>query len=130
MSTTHISHSGHEHKEWLSSLDYYRQELEQMKKRLTDLAPGTSDASSAAEIEHYENQFTIQKSNIERLRHDIKHNQAALHEGVQGLGNVEDTLLDQYNRLRDSLEIEEKTLKTLQQEFEIFSSSRVANLAN
>ena len=62
----------HENQEWLKSLSFYKEELTSMQSRIEDVASKNTSKEFQAMVDHYLNQFEIQKSHINHLKHDIK----------------------------------------------------------
>ena len=65
-----ILHS--EHREWLNKLDFYKLDLDFLKKRLEEVAVKNTATDVMALVEHFQNQFIIQKNEIDEFRHAIK----------------------------------------------------------
>lgn len=62
----------HEHKTWLNKLDYYRDELKIMRKRLEEVAGKSTNRRVLALIEQFQNQLIVQRNNLDELRHEVK----------------------------------------------------------
>ena len=72
MSNDNLTKVTAEHSEWLSGLDFYKEDILILEKRLLELGSrnGTFDMSRG--IEHFQNQFLIQRNTIDELRHGIR----------------------------------------------------------
>jgi len=62
----------HEHKTWLNKLDFYRDELKIMRKRLEEVAGKNTDRRVLALIEQFQNQLIVQNNNLDEIRHEVK----------------------------------------------------------
>jgi hypothetical protein len=56
----------------LRSLDFYKQELKYLQKRLADIVKGNTDKDILAQAEQFQNQFIITKDNLDELNHAVK----------------------------------------------------------
>jgi len=124
MQKENISTMGHEHSSWLSALDFYKQELNTMKERLTEIAGKNTDKELAANIEHYENQFKIQDDNIDNLHHDINVtlSKSANQAKNNSAGYVDAELLKEHAIQKDKFLAEEHIINTLRQNFNRFAA--------
>lgn len=125
MEKVSITHMSNAHTDWLRGLDFYKQEIKILKKRLTDIAGRNTHFDVMREVEHFENQFDIQAENIHRLAHDIKANvkNTAIETKNSGAGYIDGMLFDQHNELGERYIAEEKTINELRQSFQQFSSA-------
>ena len=121
ISVTHISNA---HSDWLRGLDFYKQEIKILKSRLTEVASKNSHPDVMKQVEHYENQFEIQRENIHRLSHDIKSNikVVAVESKASSASYIDGVLLSQHHTLGQKFETEERTVNELRQEFNQFAS--------
>ena len=56
----------------LRSLDFYKEELKYLQKRLADIIKRNTDNDILAQAEQFQNQFIITKDNLAELNHTIK----------------------------------------------------------
>jgi hypothetical protein len=61
-----------EQHEWLAKLQFYKSELAQHEQELMQKSLNASTYDDKAMIEHFQNQFILQKEVLDILRHDIK----------------------------------------------------------
>ncbi|MCB0695855.1 MAG: hypothetical protein KDC07_00740 [Chitinophagaceae bacterium] len=107
-----------EHSDWLRNLDFYKGELQILKERLTEVAGKNTGDEAAKGAEHFENQFKIQTTNIDTLRHDIsQHLDTTAAQAEKSAGHVEQGVLDDHDALRERYIAEEKTINDLRHEF-------------
>lgn len=118
MSMTSIPHANVEHSDWVRNLDFYKQELDILKGRLTEVAGKNTGDEASKGAEHFENQFKIQITNIDTLRHDINtHLSEIAGQAAASAGHIEKAELDSHNALRNRYIAEEKTINDLRHEF-------------
>ena len=82
MKELNIKHITNLHSDALRGLDFYKQEITILKKRLEEIAADNTGQEAAERVEYFQNQFLIQNNNIDELKHGI-------HENIQ---NVEDQI--------------------------------------
>jgi len=78
-----IYNQHHENQDWLNRLRFYKEEIEILKERLEEVASKNSDEGVLAQVEHFQNQFIVQRNNIDELSHAIKVNENKLMEEVE-----------------------------------------------
>jgi hypothetical protein len=119
-----ISMMSDEHTSWLSALDFYKQELNTVKERLTEIAGKNTSKELGADIEHYENQLKVQSENIDKLSHDIHSNLAksAAQARNSSAGYIDSALIAEHNRQKDKFLAEERVINALRQDFIRFAS--------
>lgn len=111
------------HSDWLRALDFYKQEVAILKERLTEIAGKNTEHEMLHKVEHYENQFTVQQDNIDRLVHDIRLNIASTSNELQHspAGYIDATLLARHNSLHQAYLAEEKAVNDLRHDFYEFA---------
>lgn len=119
-----IKHMNNAHTDWLRALDFYKEEIGILKGRLTEIAGKNTAPDVMRQVEHYENQFAIQRDNIERLAHDTRTNvgSAAAESKKSPEGYIDATLLTSHNTLEQRFRQEEKTIHELRHEFNDFAA--------
>lgn len=121
--TYHISRITSEHSDWIRSIDFYKQEIEILKKRLSEVSIKYSKQEVRAEVEHFQNQFIVQRNNLDELRHAIgehvNHMQQDTEKMAQHLSNV---TLAEHDQRREDLVSLEKVINELRHEFNRFLS--------
>jgi len=68
---TKIYNQHSEHTEWQNKLDFYKDEVKVMEHRLEEISQKNTGLEIRKEIEHFQNQFIIQKENISKISHHI-----------------------------------------------------------
>lgn len=71
----HLDDLHFEHQLWLSEAKFYTDELAIYQKRLEEVASKNSGSEAKIQIEHFQNQFIIQKEQLDILSHE-----AVIHE--------------------------------------------------
>ncbi len=66
-----VSHLHEEHKDWLSRLDFYQDELKVMQHRIEEVATANTKKDILQQVEHFQNQFIIQGRKAEELKRVI-----------------------------------------------------------
>jgi hypothetical protein len=123
MQRVNISHVSNEHSRWLRSLNFYKTEISILRGILTQVAGKNTSDEVMKEVEHFENQFTIQTDNIDRLSHDIHKNLSEIASQVQksSAGYVDGELLTEHTILGSKFESEERIIAELTQMFRKFA---------
>ena len=112
-----------EHQAWLKGLDFYKEDIHILEKRLLEIASKNTAFEARQGIEHFQNQFLVQLNNIAELKHKVK-------EHVSTYGNMQETIeevvesekLADHENLKDEYLSFEKVVKELRQEFNGFLS--------
>lgn len=120
---TSVTHLSNEHNDWLRSLDFYKQELNILKERLTEIAGKNTGEEAEKGFDHYENQLKIQVTNIDTLRHNINENLSKLaQESKEALGHVDKDLISNHDAFRDKVITLENDVNELRHEFNKFAA--------
>ncbi len=123
MKELNIKHITNLHSDALRGLDFYKQEITILKKRLEEIAADNTGHEAAERVEYFQNQFLIQNNNIDELKHGI-------HENIQ---NIEDQIRQsgayvKVNTAGENLELYdqyiglEKVINEVRHEFNRFAS--------
>ena len=123
MSYTTVSQCGNDHSAWLKSLDFYDEEFDILENRLVGIVKKNNGQEAMAGVEHFQNQFIVQRNNIDELMHSIKEHDAKVAADVKvHAGKIETELVNEHNRLHEQVDTFEKIVKDLRQEFNSFLS--------
>lgn len=123
MTYTDVSHCGNDHAEWLKSIDFYKGEFNILNKRLQEVAQKNTSADAMAWVEHFQNQFVVQRNNMDELKHSIHvHEDKVATDSREHAGKIETGLVKEHVTIREQLENHEKIIKELRQEFNQFLS--------
>jgi hypothetical protein len=114
-----------EHVEWLGGLDFYRNEIGALEQRLQTFAAGGMDPEAARDVEHFQNQFIIQRNTIDELRHAIRAHVSGFGHAVSQAGDMTATPADEgHAPLRNGYQSFEKVMNGLRQEFNRFLAGK------
>lgn len=110
-----------EHTNWYSKLDFYKDEIAILENQLEEVAAKTKKKDILAEIEKFQNQFIIQKDNIDRIRHDVNIDEdKVIKELRQNPYNLDKHSIKEDSSIEDSIETFEKNFKELRYDFSTF----------
>ena len=113
--------TGTDHAIWMKGMEFYRDELDIMGKRLLEVAGKNTNTEALKGIEHFQNQFFIQQKNIADLKHEVKNylrsfsHDASLHEG-----HVDERFIKEGKDLKSRYELLEQIMNNLRHEFNLF----------
>lgn len=123
---TSIYTQHHEHTEWLNKLSFYNDEITMMQKKLDEVNSKNTGSDIRKQIEHFQNQLIIQKSNSDKLRQHIKREEKDLQNNIRHNPVASDhRKTDDHTEERDMLEGFEKTFNLLRKEFNAFLADRL-----
>lgn len=98
-----------EHREWLNKLDFYKDDLPVLRKRLEEVAAKNTASDVMKMVEHFQNQFIIQRNELDEFRHVIKehenHLQAAINQNETAINRQS---LSDHPEMRERMERYEK----------------------
>lgn len=67
-----------ENQDWLKSLEFYKEEISILNKRLQEVTGKNNSREFLEVLEHFQNQFIVHRNNIDELAHAIKVNEQGL----------------------------------------------------
>jgi hypothetical protein len=112
-----------ENSEWMNKLKFYKDEISILDKRLGEIAAKNNHQEVLAKVEHFQNQFIIQKNNIEEITHAIGKHEAALEKEIdKNPTAVEHRKFEFHDRQKEQVESFEKNFSTIRNEFNQFSA--------
>jgi len=79
-----------EHKTWLNKLAFYKDDMAIMQNRISEIASKNTAQAVLAQVEHFQNQFIIQKEQMDILHHVIGEHESELEAAV----NKNDVAID------------------------------------
>ena len=124
MQKENIAVMSHEHTSWLGTLDFYKQEMNILKERLTEIAGKNNHKEVTAKIEHFENQFCLQMENIDILQHNINENLSkSAAQAISNKAGFIDAVLVQTDSLqKEQLLSLDSAIAHLRKEFNTFAA--------
>lgn len=118
-----IYNQHHENQDWLNRLRFYKEEIEILKERLGEVASKNSNEDVLAKVEHFQNQFIVQRNNIDEFSHAIKVNEAKLVDEVDKNPVASDHRTVEYHKEEsDFIAYFETNFAKLREEFNEFIS--------
>jgi len=67
--TKRIDELHFEHQLWSSEMNFFKDELSILQNRLNEVASKNTDTEVRKQIEHFQNQFLIQKEQLDIINH-------------------------------------------------------------
>lgn len=123
MSYVNILQAGTDHTIWAKGLEFYRDELELMTKRLLDVSGKNTNEEATKGVEHFQNQFFIQQKNISDLRHQVNgYIKGLSYDAKTHQGHVDAIFITQGDSLRQRYEQLEQIMNGLRHEFNEYLS--------
>ena len=123
MTYTTVTYCGNDHTDWLSSIDFYKNEFDILEKRLVEVAGKNNGSEPMAWVEHFQNQFLIQRNNMAELRHSIHdHTGKVSSDAKLHAGKMETGLAGEHDDMKERFAHFEKIVKDLRAEFNQFLS--------
>ncbi|WP_304236268.1 hypothetical protein [Jiulongibacter sediminis] len=111
-----------DHVEWKKKLAFYDDELRIYKKQLADISAKNTSHDLKVMVEKFQNQFIIQKDEIDRLNHFINVNEDDLEkEVISNPVAIEHRKMDDDKTLRERMEIFAPLFEELKSEFQEFA---------
>ncbi len=121
MTYTAFSHCGNDHTEWLKTIDFYKNEFDILEQRLQEVVKKNNGHETMAQAEHFQNQFIVQRDNIDELKHSIhEHTDKVAEDIKEHAGKIETSLVGEHDKVGEQLISLEKTINDLRKEFNLF----------
>lgn len=118
MGSLTVSHSGTDHQKWLQAIDFYKTEFDILQKRLAEVISKNTSHEALEGVEHFQNQFIVQRNNIDELRHSInEHVHQVILDTEKYADKIEEERMAEHEKLKDEFTVFEKVVKELRQEF-------------
>jgi predicted RNA-binding protein len=124
MKTKDIIYTQHdEHRDWISKLKFYEDEILILKNRLSEIVSKNSQKDVLAQAEHFQNQFVVQKENIDEISHSITVDEDMIQKAVdkkpKDIGQLN---TEPHSKEKVEMESFEKNFNELRAEFNKFAS--------
>ena len=108
-----------DHAEWIDKLKSYKNEIASLEGTLSHLVAVSRKPEVLARAEHFQNQFIVQKSNVNDILHAVKMDQKEAYFELITKPNSQSRTLAE-DRSKDLAETFEKTMSELKNEFGAF----------
>jgi len=110
--------------DWRERLHSYRDEFNQLQRRLQQTAFKSLSKDQLTHLEHYQNQLHIQLINIHDLKQSVKaHDRKVQFEVSHNSGQIEEDTLNHHEHLYEDYQHLEHTLGDLRNDFNSFIGS-------
>ncbi|HPA36154.1 MAG TPA: hypothetical protein PLA16_07290 [Chitinophagales bacterium] len=111
----------HEHREWQNVLSFYAEDIQTMRKRLTEVAGKNTDREMHGWVERFENKLIIQEEQIDILKHDINECESKLQENVENNPVASDRRkIDDHAEMRERFQTFELLFNKLRKDLNAF----------
>jgi len=122
METKEFIYDQHQkHLDYLNRLEFYTEEIAILKERLSEVTSKNTDKEVLKQVEHFQNQFIIQRNNIDELKHIIKiHENELQMEVAKNPTAVDHRKVIVDDKTQDFMRYFEKNFNELRKEFNLF----------
>ncbi len=118
MAYTSITHAGNDHSFWRKGLEFYADDIQIMETRLAEVASKNNSFEARQGVEHFQNQFIIQRNNMDELNHEINlYVQKLGDDSQKHQGRVEVSMITEHDTLQKKYEVFEKIMNGIRHEF-------------
>jgi hypothetical protein len=119
--TKHIDELHFEHQLWLNEAKFYVDELKIYQKRLDEVAAKNNAEDVRKKVEHFQNQFIIQKEQLDILNHLVnEHEQWLSKYAKENPVAIDKKLFADHAVINDKVETFKKIYSELKSEFNRF----------
>ncbi|HEX5002106.1 MAG TPA: hypothetical protein VFW78_06395 [Bacteroidia bacterium] len=106
-----------EHREWLNKLEFYKDDIMVLRNRLEEIVMKNTSSDVLAMVEHFQNQFIIQRNEIDEFHHAIKEHENEVERAVNhNPVAVNRQRLADHPQMRERMERFEEIFHDLRQE--------------
>ena len=110
-----------ENQDWLKRLDFYKEELNILRERLQEVTSKNTNADFLKSVEHFQNQFLIQRNHVDELAHQIKANENLLVKEIEhNPVAVDHRKVESHDAETDFMVFFEKNFAELRAQFNVF----------
>lgn len=125
MKTSIYSQHG-EHTEWLNKMDFYKDEISIMQKRLDEIASKNTASEVMKDLEHFQNQILIQSNTISSIKHHIKREEKDIEANIASNPVASDhRKTEDHAEEREMVQRFESNFENLRKEYNAFLSKRL-----
>jgi hypothetical protein len=123
MSTEFIYTQHEENTEWTNKLNFYRDEIKILQDRLEEIADKNNHEDVLKSVSHFQNQWIIQRNNIDEIMHNVKINEEKLQAEIKSNPvAVDHRKVAYHEEEKEAVESFEKVFNGLRTEFNTFAS--------
>ena len=111
-----------EYQLWTRELIFYKEEIRIFEDHLTAILKRNNKNGVPAQVEHFQNQFILQKEVIDYLKHDLQVSERQLAGFVYEMSGdgIENIKMDNHGSLRERMTTFRKIYKDIKNEFRRF----------
>jgi hypothetical protein len=118
MSYTNVLNVAKGQAEWLKALSFYEDEVYIMENRLAEVSSKNTSFEARQGIEHFQNQFVIQRNHLDQLKHYIRiFDQRLSADAEKHQGHVDAGYVAGHTVLENKFTIFEKLMNELRHEY-------------
>ncbi len=122
----HLSDLHFEHELWAMEVKFYREELKLYQKWLEEVAAKNTHEDVLKQVEHFQNQFIIQKNQLNVLKHQIKaHEQWLSGYAVAHPVAIDRVTFSDHAVMRENVATSKKLFTDLKAEFKRFIEEKM-----
>lgn len=116
-----------DHELWLAEMTFWKQEIDILDKYLAAVIVSLSDTDSRGEVDHYQNQFFIQRNFINSLKNDVKAQEKLISQLENDISNrlLQKKKADDEYEIRDKMLTNEKLYNELKMSFKKWLSNKL-----
>jgi hypothetical protein len=116
-----------DHELWIAEMDFWRQEIDILDKYLAAVIVSISDTVSRGEVDHFQNQFFIQRNFINSLKNDVKAQEKLISLLEKDINNrqLQQKKADDEYEIRDKMLTNEKLYNELKLSFKKWLSNKL-----
>ena len=116
-----------EYRNWMNELAFCKEEITIFESHLENVVNRHSEVPVRAQVEHFQNQFILQKEVIDELRHELHISErqlAGFVKELSGLG-LQSIKMDNHSKRRDDVNTFRKIYKELKDDFRRFEADNL-----
>lgn len=112
-----------ENTDWMNRLDFYKAEIDILKNLLGEVAEKNTAEDVQKQVEHYQNQFIVQRNNIDLLAHNIQLNEDELQkEIVSNPVAVDHRKMEYHQTEKEFIDFFETNFNEVRHDFKVFAA--------
>jgi hypothetical protein len=112
-----------ENTDWKNRLDFYKTEIQILKNLLAEVADKNSATDVQKQVEHYQNQFIVQRNNIDLLKHNIQLNEDKLQKEIDSNPIAVDHRKMEYHQTeKEFIDFFETNFNEVRHDFKVFAA--------
>ena len=112
-----------ENTDWMNRLDFYKAEIDILKNLLGEVAEKNTAEDVQKQVEHYQNQFIVQRDNLDQLAHNIRLNEQKLQKEVTDNPVAVDHRKMEYHQTeKEFIDFFETNFNEVRHDFKVFAA--------